>query len=672
MLLSTHDRLRCAEPAINATTHSRQGSPRRRARPAARPPPVELREIPCLRIPSPKQLVQASSDKCPRAVGNIPAAGDNPSRVLDGAVARAAASTPGTHNCYAPTLSRRLKAMGQPKYQNDGDPRTSGPGFHLTLHPETLDAPRAWTVPRTIFVNSMSDLFHPRVPEDYIRSVVDVIADTPQHQYQVLTKRSKRLADVGRRLDWPPNLWMGVSVESARYAFRLAHLRRVNAAVRFVSAEPLLGPLPDLDLTGIHWLIAGGESGPRARAAEESWLSTYATSVLQPRCRSSSSNGADVRRRRVADAFKVRRTTRFPSRSPLRHERAIAKGGTGGPRRSSRCSLGTCRASRERSAGSPTGPTTWTCSPGATRTSVVTPTVRFQARLRSPLKPCRSSPGLPFELPVPAGRLQSDIAAARPDDDRWRVLEGDCNDSIPLALAWLEPCRWAPTFAFLDPKGLQVAWSTVRTLAEWRAESTDEGRAMDLEAEPAIARVLGLRGVKGQRSADRLDRLFGCRCDWLPIHQGRRSGALTPEAMRAEFVNLYRWRLEAELGYRTTHALQIVNTAGHPVYTLVFATDSSPGDSIMRHLYGSAATTAIPAMQARAQVARQHRRLDEAGRPRLPGMDDFEIDAAVASPGSYEHTPPWAPAPTVDDTLDLRGEPDIDPDVIDWDAEDRS
>ena len=181
-------------------------------------------------------------------------------------------TSPGCDNCYAMTLSKRLKAMGQAKYQNDGDPRTSGPGFGLTLHPDTLAVPRSWTAPRTIFVNSMSDLFHSDVPEDYIREVLEVIADTPQHQYQVLTKRSKRLADVAQRLDWPANLWMGVSVESSKYRFRLDHLRKVDAAVRFVSAEPLLGPLDDLDLDGIHWLIAGGESGAGARPMDESWV----------------------------------------------------------------------------------------------------------------------------------------------------------------------------------------------------------------------------------------------------------------------------------------------------------------------------------------------------------------------------------------------------------------
>jgi protein gp37 len=180
--------------------------------------------------------------------------------------------SPGCDNCYALTLSKRLKAMGQSKYQKDGDPRTSGPGFGLTTHPDTLAIPRGWSAPRVIFVNSMSDLFHPDVPEHYIRQVFEVIADTPQHTYQVLTKRSQRLARLGRRLDWPSNLWMGVSVESTKYRFRLDHLRTVDAAVRFVSAEPLLGPLDDLDLDGIHWVIAGGESGARARPMHPTWV----------------------------------------------------------------------------------------------------------------------------------------------------------------------------------------------------------------------------------------------------------------------------------------------------------------------------------------------------------------------------------------------------------------
>lgn len=178
----------------------------------------------------------------------------------------------GCDNCYALTLARRLKAMGLAKYQNDGDPRTSGPGFALTLHEDTLAAPYGWRAPRLVFVDSMSDLFHPEVPLAFIQKVFAVMADTPRHTYQILTKRSKRLAALALDLDWPPNVWMGVSVENDRYTFRIDHLRSVDAAVRFVSAEPLLGPLPGLDLSLIHWLIAGGESGPNARPMEKAWV----------------------------------------------------------------------------------------------------------------------------------------------------------------------------------------------------------------------------------------------------------------------------------------------------------------------------------------------------------------------------------------------------------------
>lgn len=178
----------------------------------------------------------------------------------------------GCDNCYALTLSKRLKAMGLAKYQNDGDPRTSGPGFGITVHEDALAAPYAWRSPRLIFVNSMSDLFHPKVPQEFIHRVFEVMADTPQHTYQVLTKRSKRLAALANTFTWPPNVWMGVSVETDRYVFRIDHLREVDAAVRFVSAEPLLGPLMKLDLCGIKWLIVGGESGHGARPIESAWV----------------------------------------------------------------------------------------------------------------------------------------------------------------------------------------------------------------------------------------------------------------------------------------------------------------------------------------------------------------------------------------------------------------
>jgi protein gp37 len=161
--------------------------------------------------------------------------------------------------------------MGAAKYQHDGDPRTSGPGFGVSPHPEALREPYGWRAPRVVFVNSMSDLFHAKVPLSFIRDVFDVVAETPQHTYQILTKRSLRLRRLADQLRWPPNLWMGVSVENARALSRVDQLRQVPAAVRFLSCEPLLGPLDGIDLEGIGWVIAGGESGPNYRPMHLDW-----------------------------------------------------------------------------------------------------------------------------------------------------------------------------------------------------------------------------------------------------------------------------------------------------------------------------------------------------------------------------------------------------------------
>jgi protein gp37 len=180
-------------------------------------------------------------------------------------------TSPGCDHCYALTLAKRLKAMGQPKYQTDGEARTSGPGFGVALHEDLVNAPHGWSKPRSVFVNSMSDLFHDAVPEDFIRRVFGVMADTPRHTYQVLTKRSKRLASLAERLPWPPNVWMGVSVENQHYAFRADHLRQVPAAIRFLSVEPLLGPVT-LALDGLHWVTVGGESGYHARPVDPRWV----------------------------------------------------------------------------------------------------------------------------------------------------------------------------------------------------------------------------------------------------------------------------------------------------------------------------------------------------------------------------------------------------------------
>lgn len=180
--------------------------------------------------------------------------------------------------CYALTMAARWKAMGQPAYQRDGDPRTSGPGFGLTLHEDRLDVPLHWRKPRRVFVNSMSDLFHDEVPDQFIAAVFRTMWEASQHTFQVLTKRSKRMRLWASEMadntaGWPlPNVWMGTSIEAKQWAYRADHLRATPAAVRWVSAEPLLGPLDDLDLTGIDWLVIGGESGPGARRMELGWV----------------------------------------------------------------------------------------------------------------------------------------------------------------------------------------------------------------------------------------------------------------------------------------------------------------------------------------------------------------------------------------------------------------
>jgi protein gp37 len=178
----------------------------------------------------------------------------------------------GCDNCYALTLSKRLKAMGAEKYQNDGNSVTSGPGFGITVHPKSLAQPYSWKKPVTVFVNSMSDLFHAKVPLGFVQDVFDVMADTPRHTYQVLTKRSTRLVKLADKLVWPTNVWMGVSVEEPKVLGRIDDLRRVPAAVRFLSCEPLIAALPNMNLDGIDWVIAGGESGVKHRPMDVSWV----------------------------------------------------------------------------------------------------------------------------------------------------------------------------------------------------------------------------------------------------------------------------------------------------------------------------------------------------------------------------------------------------------------
>ena len=171
--------------------------------------------------------------------------------------------SPGCKHCYAERLAERLQAMGNPRYKN---------GFTMTLHQDQLDLPLRWRQPRQIFVNSMSDLFHEAVPDEYIRRAFDIMVKARWHVFQILTKRARRLAQIAPTLPWPSNVWQGVSVENARYTWRVVELLKVPAAVRFLSVEPLLGPIPELPLEGIGWVIVGGESGPEHRPIKPEWV----------------------------------------------------------------------------------------------------------------------------------------------------------------------------------------------------------------------------------------------------------------------------------------------------------------------------------------------------------------------------------------------------------------
>lgn len=180
--------------------------------------------------------------------------------------------SPGCKHCYAERMAKRLQAMGQANYTN---------AFSLTLQTQALELPLRWKKPQVIFVNSMSDLFHRDVPDDFIFRVFEVMNQAHWHQFQVLTKRSERLAELDAQLNWSPHIWMGVSVETQRYVNRIDHLRRTRAHIKFLSLEPLLGPLRNLNLTGIDWAIVGGESGPGARQMREVWVTSIKEQCVQ-------------------------------------------------------------------------------------------------------------------------------------------------------------------------------------------------------------------------------------------------------------------------------------------------------------------------------------------------------------------------------------------------------
>jgi protein gp37 len=223
--------------------------------------------------------------------------------------------SPGCKHCYAERMALRLQAMGQPHYIN---------GFKLTLHENALDLPLRWKKPQTIFVNSMSDLFHEDVPIAFIQRMFSVMRRAHWHHFQILTKRAERLAQLNAKIDWPRNVWMGVSVEQKDYAFRIDLLGQTDAAVKFLSLEPLLGPLPKLRLRGINWVIVGGESGPGARPMETGWVIDIRNQCLRARVPFFFKQWGGVRKKKAGRTLEGRTWDEMPTLTKSNPELALA------------------------------------------------------------------------------------------------------------------------------------------------------------------------------------------------------------------------------------------------------------------------------------------------------------------------------------------------------------
>jgi protein gp37 len=204
-------------------------------------------------------------------------------------------------------MAKRLQAMGQGNYRN---------GFRVTIHEPALALPLGWRKPRTVFVNSMSDLFHDEVPDEFICRVFGIMKEAYWHSFQILTKRSERLVELSPKLPWPPNVWMGVSVENERFVSRIGHLRETGAAIKFISFEPLLGPIQDVNLEGIDWVIAGGESGPGARPMKEEWVIGTRDQCLKSNTPFFFKQWGGVNRKKAGRTLENRMWSQMPSTAP--------------------------------------------------------------------------------------------------------------------------------------------------------------------------------------------------------------------------------------------------------------------------------------------------------------------------------------------------------------------
>jgi three-Cys-motif partner protein len=241
-----------------------------------------------------------------------------------------------------------------------------------------------------------------------------------------------------------------------------------------------------------------------------------------------------------------------------------------------------------------------------------------------------------WELEPTASQLRAELDAGRSSDKRWHVVAGDSNVTIKTGLSVISDLQWAPTFAFIDPKGLDVAWTTLACLASWRKGKT-KVELWILLPEPAMERVLGLTGVRGKNTAAQMTSLYGSE-DWVAIHERRRRGEYSAEQTRAEYINLLRWRLQRDLGYKITHPLTLTNATGSPVYTMVFATDHPVGSEIMHDIYSHAHVHEIPELRS---LALAHRAKAKEAVTGVLSLFDAPPRSVAAS--EYQHTEPWEP-----------------------------
>lgn len=274
-----------------------------------------------------------------------------------------------------------------------------------------------------------------------------------------------------------------------------------------------------------------------------------------------------------------------------------------------------------------------------------------------------------WELDAQAAALKSDLEEKFPGDDRYKVVAGDCNRCLEEGLESVKDLRWAPTFAFVDPKGLDVEWTTLEKLSKWRRDKKERKVEMwILVPEPAFARVLGLKGTRGEGWPEQLTGYFGTD-EWIAIYQRRQSGEFGPERTRDVFVNLLRWRLEKVLGYQWTHDLKLTNVSDQPIYTMVFATDAFPGNKIMSSIYRATRAKGIPEQRSQAVANRQARRREARGLLTL-----FDPGAPKVKSWEYKHVAPWEPPNKLPETVvfDEPSEPSESEDEDVWPSPDGS